>query len=109
MKTGIQLIDEERQRQILQEGWTTDHDDEHTSGELSMAAMCYSAYAGNMIHPDTQGDGDWDITPPEWWPWEASWWKPNLDPMRNLAKAGALIVAEIERIQRANVSINLKS
>ncbi len=100
MKTGIQLIEQERLRQITQEGWTAEHDDRHTSGELSMAAMCYAAYVGNTLHPDTQGDGDWDIKPPEWWPWDGSWWKPKLDPVDNLVKAGALIAAEIDRLLR---------
>lgn len=34
------------------------------------------------------------------WPWDASWWKPSADPIRNLVKAGALIAAEIDRLQR---------
>jgi len=39
------------------------------------------------------------------WPWEASWWKPSDDPIRNLAKAGALIAAEIDRLQRKQGSL----
>ena len=38
---------------------------------------------------------------PDEWPWNITWWKPSTDPVRNLTKAGALIAAEIERIQRA--------
>jgi hypothetical protein len=34
------------------------------------------------------------------WPWDPSWWKPSPDPIRNLVKAGALIAAEIDRLQR---------
>lgn len=34
------------------------------------------------------------------WPFDASWWKPSNDPIRNLIKAGALIAAEIDRLQR---------
>lgn len=34
------------------------------------------------------------------WPWHSSWWKPSDDPIRNLVKAGALIAAEIDRLQR---------
>ena len=36
-----------------------------------------------------------------WWPWDEKWWKPFPDPIRNLVKSAALIVAEIERLQRA--------
>ena len=34
-----------------------------------------------------------------WWPWSLDWWKPK-DPRRDLVRAGALIVAEIERLDR---------
>jgi hypothetical protein len=34
-----------------------------------------------------------------YWPWEWSFWKPR-DPVRNLVIAGALIAAEIDRLQR---------
>jgi len=34
------------------------------------------------------------------WPWEREAWKPSEDPIRNLVKAGALIAAEIDRLQR---------
>ena len=48
MKTGTQLITEERQRQISREGWLPDHDDQHASGELNDAAICY-AYAASPL------------------------------------------------------------
>lgn len=35
------------------------------------------------------------------WPWDENWWKPSLDPIRNLVKAGALLAAEIDRLQRS--------
>lgn len=89
MKTGIQLIEEERTRQISKEGWTADHDDEHNMGELARAASLY-------CHPYT---GQFK-TAPTGWPWDAEWWKPSEDPVRNLVKAGALIAAEIDRLQR---------
>ena len=40
--TSIQLIETERLRQIIEEGYDSDHDDHHTSGELAMAACCYA-------------------------------------------------------------------
>jgi hypothetical protein len=36
----------------------------------------------------------------EGWPWDEKWWKPSTNPIRNLVKAGALIAAEIDRLQR---------
>ncbi|WP_199556839.1 ead/Ea22-like family protein [Enterobacter kobei] len=81
----------ERQRQKTIEGWTPEHDDEHCNGELAMAAICYINETGTV---NRNGGKPWG------WPWDASWWKPNAR-RRNLVKAGALILAEIERIDRA--------
>lgn len=81
----------ERQRQQSVEGWMPEHDDEHCNGELAMAAVCYINEIGTV---NRNGGKPWG------WPWDASWWKPNAR-RRNLVKAGALILAEIERIDRA--------
>jgi hypothetical protein len=80
----------ERSRQIESEGCTLDHDNGYQGGELSRAAACYALTA------DSQ---ELDGAPPEW-PWPAAWWKPTTE-RRNLIKAGALILAEIERLDRA--------
>lgn len=96
MKTGIELITEERQRQISQEGWTPEHDDDHDRCELTAAAHCYMEEAAQQTL-DGHAQGDF----PEDWPWHESWWKPS-DAVRNLTKAGALIAAEIDRLQRLN-------
>ncbi len=85
--TGIELIAAERQRQVTAEGWTAEHDDQHNGGEMAFAAMCYA---------DPDGLSEPDI----YWPWEAEWWKPSGDRVRNLVKAGALIAAEIDRLER---------
>lgn len=78
----------ERQRQIMVEGWTLEHDDEHGSGELAEAGACYAIFA------DQQG-----FSTPAHWPWDASWWK-QAGRRRDLVKAAALIIAEIERLDR---------
>jgi hypothetical protein len=81
----------ERARQVNVEGWTEQHDDEHDNCEMAAAAAAYGlAYA----MPQDEAPH-----PPEWWPWDPKWWKPA-DHRRNLVKAGALIVAEIERLDR---------
>ena len=68
-------------------------------GELALAGACYavlgSAQSSHKLEvPASQMD-----TPPQW-PWEKNWWKPSDDKIRNLVKAGALIAAEIDRLQR---------
>src|SRR6056297_610244 len=101
MKTGIKLIAEERERQISKEGWTPEHDDTHTQSELAMAAVCYAKPDWNRGMNDA-GDA------PLGWPWAGEWWKPLVSfgqysedsRIRELQKAGALIAAEIDRLQR---------
>lgn len=93
---GAALIAEERARQIAKEGWTPDHDDEHTNGELADSAACYAALGGAQARG--RANEPW-MPPPAAWPWDQSWWKPQ-DQMRNLVRAGALLAAEIDRLLR---------
>ena len=79
-------------RQVEQEGWSPEHDDEHWSGGLPAAAACYGL-AG-------RSNGETANFIKQIWPWDWNWWKPT-DRRRNLVKAAALIVAEIERLDRA--------
>lgn len=92
--TGAALIAVERQRQIEKEGWTAEHDAQHTRGELVLAAICYAGHAA-MVH----GGGDVDRESPGLWPWAPECWKPSSDPVRDMIKAGALIAAEIDRVR----------
>lgn len=82
----------ERQRQKAVEGWTSEHDDAYQNSELADAAACYAINAHN------QG-----LSTPAHWPWAPDWWKQS-GPRRDLVKAGALILAEIERIDRQEVA-----
>jgi hypothetical protein len=97
LESGVVLIAEERDRQKRVEGWTLEHDDKHLRKEMALAA---DSYLATHTHPPpgskarTQYGPCWD------WPWDLKWWKPSADPVRNLVKAGALIAAEIDRIQR---------
>ena len=77
----IDEIEAERRRQIDVEGWTPEHDDQHADGSLAQAAACYA------------------IGSPLYWPWDCKWWKPKGE-RRDLVRAAALIVAEIERLDR---------
>lgn len=93
LSAALADIAAERRRQIEQEGWTPEHDDAHSDGQMATAAACYAISAHNVIRYKR-------ITMPSWWPWDSKWWKPGTT-RRDLVKAGALIAAEIERIDRA--------
>lgn len=84
----------ERRRQIDAEGWTPGHDDHHVEGELARAGSAY-AYAAAYTEAERATGGY-----PTWWPFSRSWWK-LADRRRMLVKAAALILAEIERLDRA--------
>lgn len=100
--TGVELIAAERERQIAVEGWTPQHDDGHATGELAEAAASYTDLAAYQVSaPSSLVQFVREYRPPLGWPWDAAWWKPSDEPIRNLAKAGALIAAEIDRLQRA--------
>lgn len=83
----------ERQRQMDAEGWTDEHDDAHGVGELSAAGMCYAGHACLTLR------GKGGATVPSPWPWADEWWKPK-NPRRDLVRAAALLIAEIERLDR---------
>ena len=95
MKNGIKLIAEERARQVSDEHFTAAHDDAHDKDELAIAAACY-ALNHRLTDMEIWGKPLLDYL----WPWEAEWWKPEQSRVRNLVKAGALIAAEIDRLQR---------
>jgi hypothetical protein len=86
----------ERRRQISDEGWSLDHDDKHIRGELGAAAAAYAAPRREQTFSRTI----WPIT------WGREWFKrvgrndDLRERRRDLVKAGALILAEIERIDR---------
>ena len=95
--TSIGLIAAERQRQIEQEGWSPEHDDAHCRGQLGMAAACYALPPNNHVRTLD-------------WPWDRKWWRPTPDDrIRELVKAGALIAAEIDRLQRAEKPVEESS
>lgn len=89
---AIEDIAAERQRQIAVEGWSADHDDTHSGGQLASAAAAYALHTSGVVKSH-KGSA------PFGWPWDWRWWKPTT-PRRDLVKAAALIVAEIERLDR---------
>lgn len=81
---GMQRIEAERRRQVEVEGWTAEHDAQHSADELTGAAACYLNAA------------DANAKQPRRWPWDSQWWKPK-DRLRNLERAGALYLAAADR------------
>ncbi|MFL3972083.1 hypothetical protein [Pseudomonas aeruginosa] len=80
-------VQAERRRQITAEGWTPEHDDLYCAAELPRAAAAYILNGANDEAPAI-------------WSFSAKWWKPR-DARSNYVRAGALILAEIERLDRA--------
>jgi hypothetical protein len=101
-RTGVQLIEDERLRQIEGEGFSDERDDRYIAGELVGAAICYALVTkpGNADRTgldcySSRLCGQWPID------WDRANWKPTPDRIRNLVKAGALLAAEIDRLQRS--------
>lgn len=94
----INEIEAERKRQGWDEGWTPEHDDAHKDGEMAAAAAAYALLASHSGY-----DRQKAYWRPDWWPWDLKWWKPK-DRRRDLVRAAALIVAEIERLDRTTVA-----
>lgn len=86
LKLAITMASAERARQHEKEGFDTDHDDEHTKGELGNLAAAYlvpDPAISRMLFNLTGFDGQW--------------YKPGDDDTRRLVKGVALAMAELER------------
>lgn len=86
----------ERDRQIHDEKFDLEHDDkQNMNGQLVKAAEAYIAH-NNLPAKERARVASWSM-----WPWDPSWWKPK-DRRTDLVRAAALIIAEIERMDRAS-------
>lgn len=112
LMAGTELIRIERERQISEEGYTTEHDDSHDKEELALAAACYAA--PSLIYLKHEFANAIRFSDP--WPWDIRDDKrkykgntvlPNNTSLTTnqrvilLAKAGALIAAELDRLLRS--------
>jgi len=105
MSSGIDLIKSERLRQVHKEGWYAAHDDAHTGFQLSLAAIAYVAAAiGTDVKAKLSTFCFHKPKAPKWtdpWPWDATFDKRKKhDRKRCLVIAGALIAAELDRLER---------
>lgn len=103
---AIVRLNDERRRQIAEEGWTAAHDDRHVDGELARAGACYALFGGLPTRLDGHASGrivrgatgaTYGIR--DLWPWDDAWWKPK-GRHRDLVCAGALIAADLDRLLR---------
>ena len=107
--SGLDLIIKERERQISEEGKTPEHDANHTDGELAEAAACYAIAGSKDVTVMRVGVEISESSRPaivDAWPrgWNILTDKRKKhDRLRRLTIAGALIAAEIDRIQGDNL------
>lgn len=86
----------ERDRQMNAEGFTAEHDDQYEDGQLERAAAAYALC-------DCRRIGRWFIN--DIWGWSSKWWKPR-SHRENLVRAAALLIAAIEKIDRASANVS---
>lgn len=105
-KDAVADVIAERQRQMAVEGWTPEHDDEHSDRSLAQAAGCYvNHYFGRQwVYAEGDIEAYQEEGAPFEWPdsWCVTWFKPK-NPRRDLVRAAALLIAEIERLDRAAI------
>ena len=101
-ETGINIIAAERKRQIEVKGYTPEHDDEHDLGELALAAALYALPYDAKIGDEPFLKQDDFIALHIALETGCNFFvDPEPDKLKRLAKAGALIAAEIDRVKRA--------
>ena len=106
--SGIDLIAAERQRQIEQKGMTPEHDDKHQDSSLAMVGAFYAWPRESIFEINAMDDANGKypiVSVSQYSLWPVSWWeghdkKVKRDRKRQLAIAGALIAAEIDRLER---------
>jgi len=84
MTYGAEKIAQERQRQIVEEGYGLSHDMHHSYVDFKLAAVSYLLAD---IDPERSK---------EYWPFEPQYYKPK-SVERNMERAGALTAAAIDR------------
>ena len=107
MKTGIELISDERQRQIDVEGYSQQHDSQHPLSDFIYAAIAYAESAKIDANNESLSDSERIVLKNEmgrFFPW-GNGFKPSTC-LRDLVKAGALIAAAIDRLQGTSPKVS---
>lgn len=91
--SGVTLALNERKRQLSLH--SAEEDDTHIRGELAYAAISY-------LLPNSLSRR----FPPSYWPWTDAQWKQPTDRRVALAKAAALCMAEIDRLNRVEEKLS---
>lgn len=102
-KAALDVIGE-RNRQIEQEYYSIEHDDSYQNNELPRAAASYlnNVVSRGWVFNSVYGPEAYQSEEvPDLWPWSDEHWKPK-NPRRDLVKAAALIIAEIDRMDRSS-------
>lgn len=101
---GVTEIAKERTRHWEEEGWNRAHDDQHTEGELAKAGAVYALPIKLRSSSPTATEGPGLKIGDYIWPFSNDWYKPTPENrVKELAKAGALMAAEIDRLKRIKV------
>lgn len=105
-KVLVELF-KERVKQILHDHYDFEHDAKHSPGCLARAGAAYALLDVKAPAITYHSDGmkasfqmELKLLSSFLWPWDDDSFKPK-DPRRNLVRAAALIIAEIERMDRA--------
>jgi hypothetical protein len=103
--SGVEMITRERDRQGSRERWSNSHDDTHHRGELAIVAAIYAVSGLDARVVKNPKPGVTEIAH-DAWPrtWAKRWDKRGKhERLHELEIAGALIAAEIDRLQRIAV------
>lgn len=93
IEEGLKLIVKERHRQAQK--YSKDHDLDHIDGALVKAAVCFLLGDDHVFDDRGVVSTEWPWSEKEWRKWSRG------DRVTQLAKAGALIAAEIDRLLEA--------
>lgn len=91
----------ERERQQVEEGFDAEHDDRHPQGTLAQAAAAYALWPERVyIHNESERQQVFTDVFPFASQWDRRY--ADLDRRDLLIKAGALILAENDKLDRAH-------
>lgn len=112
IKEWLYKIEDERIRQIREEGWSNNHDDGHKNGELANFAACYAATTNKELKfldeiyessPEYSGVSHIEFKYKALLPFDIKFLKKEKHSReKQLIISAALIIAELERLERLN-------